>query len=297
MSAHHFLQLLALSALWGATFPMMRVASPQLGPSVLAMGRIFVATATLALIMRALGQGWPWRQWREMLLLSLVVVAAPFFLFSSASLWLPAGYVALLNSTGVVFGTLISAWLKEDTLSAGKILGCVLGAVGVGLVVQLGPIEPTPRVLLGTLAALGGALCFGLSAPLMKRTGRSMEPLTMAGAMHGFAILWILPAGLWQLPQAQPSVKAVLVVLSLGVFTSSLAFWLQLRILRHISPVASMTPMFFVPLFGVAWGHLVLDEPLGAGIYLGGALVLLAAALVTGFRPLRFLRSLRPGED
>ena len=38
------LQLLLLSALWGGTFPMMRIASPQLGPSVLAMGRIVVAT-------------------------------------------------------------------------------------------------------------------------------------------------------------------------------------------------------------------------------------------------------------
>ena len=50
MKASHFLQLLLLSALWGGTFPMMRIASPQLGPSVLAMGRIVVATATLALL-------------------------------------------------------------------------------------------------------------------------------------------------------------------------------------------------------------------------------------------------------
>jgi len=39
----------------------------------------------------------------------------------------------------------------------------------------------------------------------------------------------------------------------------------------------------------VAWGHLLLGEQLGAGIYLGGALVLLAAALVTEFNPLRFV--------
>ena len=41
-----------------------------------------------------------WRDWREMTLLALVGVAAPFFLFSQASVWLPAGYVALVNSTG-----------------------------------------------------------------------------------------------------------------------------------------------------------------------------------------------------
>lgn len=285
----HFLQLLALSALWGATFPMLRVAAPLLGPSVFALGRIAMATVTLALIMRVVGQRWPWQHWRELTLLSLVVVAGPFFLFARASLTLPAGYVALLNSTGVVFGTLFSVWLKEDRLTPAKILGCICGCAGVGLIVQLGPIQPTPAVMLGTMAAVLGALCFGLSAPMMKRASRRIEPLPFAAAVHGFALFWILPAGLWDLPQARFTTTAVLIVAALGVFTSSLAFWLQLRILRHISPVASMTPMFFVPVFGVAWGHMLLGEQLGTGIYLGGALVLLASVLVTGVNPRHFL--------
>jgi drug/metabolite transporter (DMT)-like permease len=129
---------------------------------------------------------------------------------------------------------------------------------------------------------------------MMKRTARRIDPLAIAGPLHLFAIPWIAPMGLSQLPQAQWSTSAVLVVLVLGVLTSSLAFWLQLRILRHVTPVASMMPMFFVPLFGVAWGHLFLGEALGTGIYLGGALVLLAGLLVTGINPLRFLRPGRP---
>jgi drug/metabolite transporter (DMT)-like permease len=149
-------------------------------------------------------------------------------------------------------------------------------------------------VLLGTLAASLGAVCFGFSMPMMKRTSRRIDPLAIAGPLHLFAIPWIVPLGLTNLPQAQFSTTAVLVVLVLGVFTSSLAFWMQLRILRHVTPVASMMPMFFVPLFGVAWGHLFLGEALGTGIYLGGALVLLAGLLVTGINPLRFLRPGRP---
>jgi drug/metabolite transporter (DMT)-like permease len=285
----HFLQLLALSAWWGATFPMMRVAGPLLGPGVLAMGRTIVATLTLALIMHAMRQRWPWRDWRELTVLALVVVAGPFFLSSWASVRLPSGYVALVNSTGVVFGMLISAWFKEDTLTPGKILGCFCGALGVGLIVQLGPIEPTRDVILGTVAATLGALCFGLSMPMMKRTSRRLEPLAIAAAVHAFGLFWIVPVGVWELPQARFTTTALLIVAALGVFTSSLAFWVQLRILRHVTPVASMTPMFFVPMFGVAWGHLLLGEQLGAGIYLGGALVLIAAALVTEFNPLRFL--------
>ena len=57
--------------------------------------------------------------------------------------------------------------------------------------------------------------------------------------------------------------------------------------MRHVTPLAAMSPMLFIPLVGVALGHLLLGEPLGAGIYTGGALVLLAAMLVSGYNPLR----------
>ena len=75
----------------------------------------------------------------------------------------------------------------------------------------------------------------------------------------------------------------------LGIVTSGLAYWAHLRIIRHVSPVAAMSPAFLIPVFGVTWGHLFLGETLSPGIFAGGALVLLATALVTGFNPLRRL--------
>ena len=294
----YFVQLVALSALWGASFPMLRIASPLLGPGMLACLRIAIASLTLALIMRWVGQRWPWAHWRELALLGLLSVAAPFLLFSWAATKLPSGYVALLNTTAVVFGTLASAWMKEDTVTLRKLFGGVVGLGGVGLVVRLGPVEPTTDVLLGTGAAILASLSFGLSTPLMKRATRRMEPLAIAGPVHACAFLFLLPTGLFYWPQAQFTPLAMAITLVLGVITSGLAFWAHLRIMRHMTPVAAMSPMFFIPMFGVAWGHLILGEALGSGIYLGGALVLLGAALVTGYNPLRrdpIARALPPG--
>jgi hypothetical protein len=48
VKTRYFVQLIALSALWGASFLFLRVASPVLGPNVLAVGRIGLATVTLA---------------------------------------------------------------------------------------------------------------------------------------------------------------------------------------------------------------------------------------------------------
>jgi drug/metabolite transporter (DMT)-like permease len=292
VNARYFLQLIALSALWGASFPMLRVVSPQMGAGMTALMRMGIATIALAIIMRAVGQRWPWHHWRELTLLGLLSVAGPFLLFSWASLHLPAAYLALLNPTAVVFATLTSAWFKEDTLTLNKLLGCVCGFAGLTLILRLGPLEATANVLLGTGATLLGTLCFGLSAPLMKRATRRMDPLAITGPMHAAGALFLLPFGLWGLPQARFTPEGLLIVTILGVITSGLAFWMHLRILRHVTPVASMSPIFLVPMFGVTWAHLFLDEPLSPGIFTGGALVLLAAALVTGINPLR--RTPRP---
>ena len=283
----YFAQLVALSALWGASFLLIRIASPLLGPNVLAALRIAMATLTLAVLIRAMRHQWPLKHWRELAVLGALSVALPFLLFAWAALKLPAGYSALLNSTAVVFGIFSAAWFKEDTLTLRKLLGCVSGFAGVALIVGLGPVKLTPEVLLAALACIGASACYGISTPLMKRAITRMQPLEIAAGIHGISLVFLLPGAVWSWPQAQFTVGALAAVALMGVVTSGLAYWMHIRILAHVSPVAAMSPTFMIPVFGVTWGHICLGEQLSSGIYAGGALVLLATALITGFNPLQ----------
>ena len=294
VKTRHFLQLVLLSALWGASFLFIRVASPVLGPNVMAALRIGLATLTLMSIMRWTGEPWPWRHWRELAGLGTLTVALPFLLYAYAALHLPAGYSALLNTMVVPFGVLASAWMKEDTLSLRKWLGCACGFAGVALIVRLGPVEPSPTLLLAALACMSAAACYGVCTPWMKRATQRISPLAIAAGIHAAALVLLVPGAVWDWHQAQFTLPALLAVAVMGVVTSGLAYWLNLRVLSQISPVAAMSSAFMIPLFGVAWGSLFLDEALGPGMLWGGALVLLATTLVTGFNPLRLLAFLRP---
>ena len=285
MKTSHFAQLVALSALWGASFMLIRIASPLLGPNVLAAMRIGAATLTLAVLMRAMRHAWPTGHWRELALIGLLSVAMPFLLFAWAALQLPAGYSALLNSTAVVFGMFASAWFKEDTLTLRKIVGCACGFAGVALIVGLGPVEPSLPVFLAALGCVAASACYGVSTPLMKRALSRMEPLQIAAGLHAVSLVMLIPGAVWGWPQAQFTPMALLAVAIMGVVTSGLAYWIHIRILAHVSPVAAMSPTFMIPVFGVTWGHVFLGEQLSTGIFAGGALVLLASALITGFNP------------
>ena len=289
MKARYFIQLVMLSALWGASFILTRVAAPQLGPNVSAGLRMLLATMVLGTIMRALKHSWPLRHWRELLLIGFLAVAGPHLLYSWSALHLPGGYGALLSVTAVLFGAFASALLKEESLTRGKLAGCVLVLLGAGLVVKLGPVEPTATLVLSALVCMGAAALSGTATPFLKRATLRMEPLSITAGMHAAAMLMLLPGALYDLPQARFTWSAVAAVTVLGLATSGLAYWMFMRIIQHVPPMASMTANFMSTGFGVLWSVLLLDEPTSLAMAAGGGLIVLACLLVSNLNPLRAL--------
>jgi drug/metabolite transporter (DMT)-like permease len=293
VKSRYFLQLVALSALWGSSFMLTRFAAPILGPNMLAALRMGFATLALACIMRALQQRWPLEHWRELAILGLLAVAGPHLLFSWAALHMPAGYAALLYVTSVLFGAVASAWMKVEVLTGPKLLGCLIGFIGVALVVRLGPVQVTPALIVAALTATLGSAMSGASTPLLKRSITRMEPLAITAGMHALAFLMLLPGALYDMPQTRFTAGALGAVALMGTATSGVAWWMYARLMRHVSPLAALSSTFLITGFGVLWAVVFLDETVGSGLYAGGALILLACTLVTGFNPLQRLMGVR----
>ena len=267
---------------------LTRIAAPALGPNLAAGLRMVMATAMLSLIMWKLKTSWPLQHWKELLLLGLLAVAGPHVLYARSSLDLPAGYGALLTVTSVLFGAFASAWLKEEALTVPKMLGCLLGFAGAALVVRLGPVEPTHTLVIAALTCMAGAAISGISTPFLKKAIARMEPLQITAGMHAAAVLLMLPGAAIDLPHAHFSLRAMSAVMLMGFVTSGLAYWMYMRIMRHVPPMAALSSTFLSTGFGVLWAVLLLDEPTSAAMATGGALILLACLLVMGLNPLRW---------
>ncbi len=288
MRTRHFLQLIFLSALWGASFPLIRIASPAFGPMGLAGIRCLLAALVLAVLMRVLRERWPGRRaWLRLTVLSLLTVVAPFVLFNWAGLVLPAGYSAILNATVPLFGILGAAAMGEERLTARRLAGCALGFLGVALLVRLGPIAIDAKVVLAALACTAAAASYGIGAILMKRATLAHHPLPASAAVHVAATLVLLLPTAATAPSMHPGPGAWLAVAVLGTVTSGFMYWVSMRLMRDIPASAATSSAFMIPLFGVTWGGLFLGEPVTAGMLPGCLLVLAAMALVTGFNPFR----------
>jgi drug/metabolite transporter (DMT)-like permease len=166
--------------------------------------------------------------------------------------------------------------------------GCLLGFAGAALVVRLGPVEPTRTLIVAALTCMAGAAISGISTPFLKKAIARMEPLQITAGMHAAAVALMLPGAVHDLPQARFTLQAMAAVLLMGFVTSGLAYWMYMRIMRHVPPMAALSSTFLSTGFGVLWAVLLLDEPTSAAMAMGGALILLACLLVMGLNPLRW---------
>jgi drug/metabolite transporter (DMT)-like permease len=71
-------------------------------------------------------------------------------------------------------------------------------------------------------------------------------------------------------------------VLALGVFSTGFAFILYYRLIGDLGPVRAVMVTLLIPVFGILWGVLLLDEPLTPGRIAGCATVLAGCALALG---------------
>src|SRR5918995_2444723 len=122
--------------------------------------RDFVGLATATLLLYALAASRVPKirsRWRSFLVLGFFNAAVPFTLISAAEIHLTASLAAILNSTTVMFTAMVAAVWMGDTLTARKLIGIVLGIVGVTVLVGWDPLPLSGAVL---LAGGGGAPSF-----------------------------------------------------------------------------------------------------------------------------------------
>jgi drug/metabolite transporter (DMT)-like permease len=85
--------------------------------------------------------------------------------------------------------------------------------------------------------------------------------------------------------QADISLNVALAVLALGVICSGVAYLLYFRLVQDEGATPALTVTFLIPVFGVLWGHVFLNEALGWHTFIGAAVVITGTSLVTGFKP------------
>jgi len=280
-------ELLALAALWGASFLCMRLGAGEFGPLPLAAVRVAGAALLLMPLLAARGGlGELRRHWRPIVVVGLVNSALPFVCYGYAALSISAGLASIFNATSPLFSVLVAwAWLGERP-TARRVAGLALGFGGVvGLALHAAD-DGAGLAAGGSAAAVGACLLatagYGVTPGYTKRRLVGVAPLTVAaGSQLAAAAVLALPAA-WSRPAVAPSPLAWLAAGVLAFACTGAAYLLYFRLFARIGPTNAIAVTFLIPAFAVLWAGLLLGETVTPAMMAGGVAILAGTALTTG---------------
>jgi drug/metabolite transporter (DMT)-like permease len=290
---------LLLAALWGGSFLFMRLGATEFGPVPTAGLRVAIAALVLLPVLLTRGHGPALRRDFGRILASGVLNSAiPFALYSYAVLHVTTGTASIVNATVPLFGAVLAwLWLGER-LGWQRWCGLALGFAGVALLASRSGAAPgAPAAGAGTAlpiaACLAACACYGTAASYAKRHLGGVPPIaTATGSLLGAALALALPTA-WLWPARMPGPTAWLAIVAMGIFCTALAYVLYFRLIARAGPSRALAVTFLAPVFAVAYGALLLAEPVTPWMVGCGAVVLAGTLVSTGL--LRLGRRVPPG--
>jgi len=282
-----YIFLLALC--FGPSFLFMKVGVEEIPPLTLVSLRVALAALILFVLVKIQGKKlWIHRkQAKHFFVMGLTACVLPFFLITYSEQTISSALAGLINGSVPIFAaTLAHFYLPNDRLNLQKMLGILLGIIGLAFVF-LPSLERnyggTQGIIMVIIASIGYAVGMVYSKKYLQGLPSLVAPtwqLIMASLVS--LPLCLLIEKPYRLPF--PSFQALASVAGLALIGSALAFILYYKIIEMAgASYLSLCTLLF-PLIAITLGALILGESLTWNAYVGGILILsglgLAAEIV-----------------
>lgn len=284
MKGKDLTDLILIAAIWGSSFIFLRMSVDSFGPFALIALRTSLALAVLLPILL-------WQEklplmikhWRPIFTVGIINAAIPFCLLAYAAINIPAGVLSILNASTPLWGATIAwVWFK-DKLPFWRLIGLFIGFFGIMMLVW---DEFELDAVLSSGLALGAGLLaplsYGLSANYTKKHLMGTDPLAVATGSLISASIVLAPLAWLTWPTAPIESRAWAAVFMLALLCTAFTYIIFYRLIMVVGPAKASTVTFLIPIFGVLWGWLWLEEHVTQQILMGAGIIILGTALATG---------------
>lgn len=266
-----------VTIIWSTTPLAIQWSSEDVGFIFAITSRMTIATFCCLFISRILGVPLPWdKAARQTYLAASFGIYFAMMLVYWGAQYIPSGWVAVIfGAAPMLTGLIAHKFLDESTLSLNKVLGSVIGLIG--LVVIFWTSENLDQnSYYGIVAVIISTFMHIISAIWVKKVDANITPLaTTTGALlfalPAYLISWFILDG--ELPTELP-LRASLSILYLGIMGSVVGFILYFFVLQKLeaSKVALIT--LITPVTALLLGHYFNNEVLTNQIWFGAALIM-----------------------
>jgi len=257
--------LLYVSAVWGLAFVLIKIGEETIAPITEMAGRSvigFLSLLILSLVLRKDLVGHA-KYILAFLVFSILGITLLFLGVAFGEEFVTAGLTSVLVSTAPLVTFVIMVFiLRAESFSVSGLIGLIIGVVGLVLVIGIHNVLGGGTTVKGVLLIAGGFGLFAVNGILAPRLASGTDPIVSTTYYLGLAslILWAM-AFVFESPLRTPiNEDNLLSELVLGVISTASGFVGYYYILNKAGPFFSSITFYFIPVFGVVAGMLILGE-------------------------------------
>ena len=284
VSVKHYVYILILAIVWGSSFTAVKISVDEFSPVQIAFVRVFIGggiVLTVALYGR-LKLPIQLKNWSVLLLIAIFSNVLPFSMIGWASTISDSSTVSILMATSPIFALVLSHFFTaDDRLTWFKVLSVIIGFSGVLILVLPSINLSDTSNLLAKLATLLAAVSYVIAGLLTRKLTEDIGVPSITSIVLIFSTLILAPIAFIEGFSAidSYSFEVLLSVLFLGVFSTALALLIRYSLILQVGYTFVSYTGFLVPVFGLIFGALLLNEKLILNTYISLLLVLLALTI------------------
>jgi drug/metabolite transporter (DMT)-like permease len=276
----------ALSAIWGGSYLLIKIALDGFEASMIVWARVTLAAVILYFAVHARADrrrafGFMRRHPERIATLGLLSIALPFMLISYGETQISSGLTGILVAPGPLFVALFAPFLDPtERVDRRGAIALLIGFAGVIVLVGADTIHDAGEFL-GSMAVLGAACSYGLGAMYAKNrlSHAGVPPLVMSFFSCAAAAVITLPFAAATVGDNHPDLGEIAAVVSLGVIGTALAFVLYYSLISEIGAGRASLVGYAIPPIALAYGAVLLGERITAASITGLVLILLGVGI------------------
>jgi drug/metabolite transporter (DMT)-like permease len=270
--------------MWGSSYVFIKLGVETLPTFTLIAARLGIGLALLVTVVAIAGERLPRepRIYGHLVVMSVVNIALPFALITTAERSVDSALAAVLNGAVPLFVIVLAAlFLHDEPLTVNRVVGLGVGYLGVIVLVSRS-LGASGSTLTSELALVLSTISYGAGAVYARRNMRGIPPMIPALFQVGFAFVIVSVIALFT---EQPwtvswSRDAIVAVLWLGILGSGFAYLANFRLLARVGATRTSLVAYLLPIVGIVSGALVFGEVVDSRIVIGTILIIAGVALV-----------------
>lgn len=280
MSRRAWAQLITVSALWGAVYPLIEVALRDFSPSVVVFGRVALAAIMLTpLAIRRDALRPLWRHPRAVIETVLVQSTIPLLLLTFGQQYVTSGVAGILIGAQPLFVALLAIQYAPDQRPHGwrGILGILIGFVGLVLLFSNDLAGRT--VVVGGLLVLGAAVCYAAGSLMIFRRHADAQPLGVATSAMLVTTAAVLIPAIVTLPTSAPGISGTTALVVLGLACTGATLAVFYNLIANVGPARAALCFYLSPAFAVALSAAFLQQRPTTAAIVGLAAIVIGSVL------------------